>query len=389
MNYDRNQDSSSVLTDSSLKAAEPKRLGLGVVGCGGFGLYALQHFLQVPGVSLLGMAQTARPQALAAAKRFGLGEPITLEELCKKPDIDMVYVATPPFLHYEHAKIALQNGKHVICEKPLTLKLEHADELLDYASRHGLLFVTNQMQRYNPLIGQVTTLIREKLLGEPLHAFFENYACDEGLAPDHWFWDRTKSGGIFIEHGVHFFDVFAEWFGKGELLAAQHVLRPESKVEETVNCTLRYPQGVLANFFHTFTQPGRMDRQTWRILFERGDITLHHWVPVQLELYGAVDEAQTRRLMEVFPGTRLDIKAAYGGADRVARARFKPVDIQQMISLREGLGDEKLVRYGELLRSLFSDQKKAIEDPNHVPKLTGQDARDALRLAVEASAMAV
>ncbi|GEM_PF-6967214 len=72
---------------------------------------------------------------------------------------------------------------------------------------------------------------------------------------DHWFWDRTKSGGIFIEHGVHFFDMFADWLGGGNGQSAGRVLRPGSGIEEQVYCTARYGH-VPVSFYHGFTQAG-------------------------------------------------------------------------------------------------------------------------------------
>ncbi|MBV8488197.1 MAG: Gfo/Idh/MocA family oxidoreductase, partial [Planctomycetaceae bacterium] len=92
---------------------------LGVIGCGGFGLYALQQFAQVPGVMLAGMAGTHRPAALAAARRFGIPDIEDVSRLFARDDIDLVYIATPPFLHHPQAIEALRKGKHVICEKPL------------------------------------------------------------------------------------------------------------------------------------------------------------------------------------------------------------------------------------------------------------------------------
>src|SRR6201999_2560602 len=131
--------------------------------------------------------------------------------------VDIVYIATPPFLHFDQARQALEAGKHVICEKPLALTTSQADELISIAHRKQRLLVANLMQRYNPLFNLVGQLIERKLLGELLHGYFENYASDENLPPEHWFWDPTKSGGIFIEHGVHFFDMFAGWLGAGEV----------------------------------------------------------------------------------------------------------------------------------------------------------------------------
>src|SRR5215207_412016 len=106
---------------------------LGVVGCGGFGLFALQHFTQVPGVVLAGMAGTHRPAALAAAARFGVENVDDVDGLLRRDDVDVVYVATPPFLHYTQALAALRAGKHVIVEKPLALTVGEADELIAVA----------------------------------------------------------------------------------------------------------------------------------------------------------------------------------------------------------------------------------------------------------------
>ena len=95
------------------------------------------------------------------------------------------------------------------------MTLEQADAMIALARKRELLLAVNLMQRYNPLFEAVKRLIESQILGELLHGYFENYASDENLPPDHWFWDRAKSGGIFIEHGVHFFDMFAGWLGPG------------------------------------------------------------------------------------------------------------------------------------------------------------------------------
>src|SRR6516164_9498667 len=164
---------------------------VGVIGCGGFGLYALQQFAQVPGVKLAGMAGTHREAAYAAARRFGIPDIEDVGKMLARNDIDMVYIATPPFLHYPQAIDALRAGKHVICEKPLAMTVAQADEMVALAHKHNRLLVANLMQRYNPLSAAVSRLIEGKILGEPLHGYFENYASDENLGPGHWFWDRS------------------------------------------------------------------------------------------------------------------------------------------------------------------------------------------------------
>jgi predicted dehydrogenase len=370
------------------KSMNATTLRIGAIGAGGFGLFALQQFLQVPGVQLVAFAGTHREAALAMARRFGVPDLVEVDVLLANSDVDLVYIATPPFLHFPQARAALEAGKHVICEKPLALTVAQADELLDLAKSRDLLCIANLMQRYNPLFEATRALVESRVLGECLHGWFENYASDEGLVPAHWFWDCEKSGGIFIEHGVHFFDLFEGWLGSGEVVAAQRVLRPGSGIEEQVQCTVRYDSGPLVNFHHGFTQPSRLDRQEFRLLFEHGELTLEEWVPVRARIRAAVNEEQTRTLLELFPASRLDILKTFGGNERTARGRFKNLDISQQIELHHALGDDKMRRYCELLRALFVDQLAWLRDRTHVRKITERNGRDSLAMAAEATRLA-
>ena len=374
-------------------ALEDHTIGLGVIGMGGFGLFAVQQFLQVPNTKLIAIAGSKREEAITTAKRFGAEQLDSIEELVNHPDVNLIYIATPPFLHYEQAMLALNAGKHVICEKPLAMNPEQGREMIETARQKGLLMVTNLMQRYNPVFARVKQLIDKKLLGDFLHGYFENYAGDEGLAPEHWFWDRSKSGGIFIEHGVHFFDMFAGWLGNGTVKCAQVVKRPMSNdIEDQVQATVEYGDEEsgkkLVNFYHGFTQTGRMDRQEMRLLFERGDITLYEWVPTRLVLRAVVDEETTQALMTLFPAAQLNVTANIGGNDRLLRGRHKTFDAYQQIELKFGFGNEKQHVYSELLRLMFRDQASAIHYPETHRIITEQNGLDSLITATEADQLA-
>ncbi|NQU41882.1 Gfo/Idh/MocA family oxidoreductase [bacterium] len=361
---------------------------IGVVGCGGFGLFALQHFMQIPGVTLAAMACTHRPAAIAAGKRFGIEDVMEVENLVQQPDIDLVYIATPPFLHHEQAMMALRAGKHVICEKPLAMSLDQADEMIAEARMRGLILVANLMQRYNPLFGRIKQLVETKILGEFLYGHFENCASDESLLPEHWFWDREKSGGLFIEHGVHFFDLFSGWFGPGKVESAQRSRRPDGGMEEQVNCAVRYGSGALVNFYHGFHQPGRLDRQETRLVFERGDVRLYEWIPTKLSIHCVVDEERTRELCDLFPGSRLDVTVNYGAKDRPCRGRHKDIDAMQLIEFHHGDEKDKMHLYGELLRAMFRDQAAWIPDHSHQRVITEENGRRSLAMAIEAMHLA-
>jgi len=368
--------------------ANENTLRLGVIGCGGFGLFALQHFAQVPGVQPVAMAGTHREAAKAAALRFGIPDIVEVPALLARDDVDLVYIATPPFLHYQQGTAALSAGKHVICEKPLALTPELADEMVALARGQDLLLVANLMQRYNPLFDAVQKLIELQPLGELLHGYFENYASDENLPSEHWFWDRSKSGGIFVEHGVHFFDLFEGWLGEGSVVAAQCARRKESHLEDQVQCTVCYGESIMVNFYHGFHQVGRMDRQELRLVFERGDITLYEWVPTHGKIRGIVDEAESRLLCDLFPGSRLDVNTSYSGKDRQCRGHGKSWDVYQSIELTIGAGRQKMHNYGELLRALMLDQCQWIQDRNHRRKVTEENGLNSVATAYEADQMA-
>ncbi|MBC8155476.1 MAG: Gfo/Idh/MocA family oxidoreductase [Bacteroidetes bacterium] len=366
-----------------------KEIGIGIIGMGGFGLFAAQQFLQTPQSRLVAIAGSKREEAIRTAKRFGAEQLGSLNELVNHPDVDVVYIATPPFLHYEQAMLALNAGKHVICEKPLAMNVEQGEEMLALAKRKGLLMVTNLMQRYNPMFARIKKLIDKQLLGEFLHGYFENYAGDEGLAPEHWFWDREKSGGIFIEHGVHFFDMFAGWLGEGTVRSAQVVKRPDSRdVEDQVQATVEYPNGSLVNFYHGFTQTGRMDRQEMRLLFERGDITLHEWVPTRMVMRCVADEETTRELLELFPGAQLSVTENISDKDRLMGGRHKQFEAYQKIELKFGFGAEKQHLYGELLRLMFRDQTAGMQYPDTHRTVTEENGLTSLKTAVAADRLA-
>lgn len=366
-----------------------KRIRLGVVGCGGFGLFAVQQFVQVEGVKLAGMAGTHREAAVAASKRFGVDDIEHVDKLLERDDIDLIYIATPPFLHYEQAIAALHAGKHVICEKPLAITLEQADEMIRVAHQQDRLLIANLMQRYNPVADAILGLIESQALGKPLHGYFENYAADEGLPPEHWFWDREKSGGIFVEHGVHFFDLVASWFGQGKIVAAQRALRPGTGFEEQVQCVVRYGPSLLINFYHGFHQPGRLDRQELRLVFERGDVALFEWIPTRVHVHAVADEAKTRALCELFTDARLDVTQAYATKDRGCQGRHKPIDVYQLLELHAGEGVPKMHRYGQLLRTMLSDQLAWIADRSHQRRVTEENGRESLAMAIEANRLAM
>ena len=159
-------------------------------------------------------------------------------------------------------------------------------------------------------------------------------------------------------------------------------------IEDQVQCTVRYRDGILANMYHGFHQPARMDRQEMRFVFERGDLTLHEWVPTRVFVRAVADEAATRQLCELFPRSRLDVTHLYSGHERACRGRHKPIDVFQMFEMACGSEIVKYHRYGELLRSMVRDQVAWIRDRGHQRRITEDNGRASLMMAIAADRLA-
>src|SRR5262245_57648770 len=144
---------------------------IGVIGAGGFGLMALQHFTQIAGVKLVAMAGTHREAAFATAQRFGIPDIQDIDALVRRDDVDLIESATPPCLLHPQAMRASAANKHVMCEKPLAMDVQQANEMIDLAQEKHRLVVANLMQRYNPLYDRIRQVIESKVQGEFLHGF--------------------------------------------------------------------------------------------------------------------------------------------------------------------------------------------------------------------------
>ena len=360
-------------------------LNIGVVGAGSFSAFAVNAFLKIKGVRIMAITDIKKENAAQVAKSCNAIVADDISALLKNENIDLIYIATPPFLHYQQSKMALLSGKNVICEKPAALKTDEAEELSSLAVSRQLLYVVNLMQRYNPLYDMVTEIIKEKVLGNFLHGFFENYASDENLDSDHWFWDESKSGGIFIEHGVHFFDMFEGWLGKGKVINSLQLHRPwVERIKDRVQATVLYKDATV-NFYHGFDQPKVLDRQEMRLLFEHGEITLYEWIPVKMKLHGLVTDKQLEYIQAITGESKIVCNSNVQTKNKKVKGRFAEIIFDKEVTLEFAVAANKEKTYEQLLINMLTDQWNWIKDHSHKRKIDASNAVACLRVAEEAT----
>ena len=186
---------------------------IGIIGAsGGMGERRLGHFHENARATIAAAcARDVRRLAEAVPE-----ETITLtshpEDVYGNPEIDAVVICLPNTLHYEHIKQALQAGKHVHCEYPLTQTLEQYDELTELAKESGLVL-------HHALTTRAESLhrtMKESLagLGEPRAAYYRYYGGGG------WYVDPQLRGDLFCALHIHFIDQFVDFFGQPARLAA-------------------------------------------------------------------------------------------------------------------------------------------------------------------------
>jgi len=365
-----------------------KPLGLGLLGCGAFGLFCLKAFSRTLQIRLVAAARASRPPAREACAELGVQVYGEYRDVIEHPEVEIVHIATPPAHHHQLALAALRAGKHVLCEKPPALRVGDCEQTIRAARAVGRLFATDLPLRYSPVTEMVKRIIDSNLLGRPLAVFLTNCASDCGLAEDHWFWDNGISGGIFIEHGVHFFDLYRHWFGQGLVVSAHGETRQCTRHEDRVSCAVRHDNGVLADHWHEFDQIAPMDRTDHRVICEMGDIRVGGWVPMRLSIDAALDDQAVEEFRALCPGGRIRSVEEYGAEAQVILGRGRPRNVTGRVRLRYDVPKDKQALYADCVRALLCDQIAWIRDRRHLRRTTEDDSLVALRLAEAAASAA-
>lgn len=255
-------------------------LGLGVVGAGRFATFLTEAVADLADVVVRAVTDPDREAAAILSKEYSARVAASVDDLVTDPDVDVVVVTTPPDAHAAIATQALGSGLHVFCEKPLATTQDDLDGLVLAAAAGPGVLVVDHVLRFNPLLAGIARL-QDEILGPPQRFLFENDASDEDLDDGHWFWDARHSGGIFFEHGVHFFDAAAMLIGRPPTaVQAITARRAGSGLIDLVSATVRHGDDVLATHTHSFTHAHRCERQLMRLDHGTAETRVEGWIPV-------------------------------------------------------------------------------------------------------------
>jgi predicted dehydrogenase len=173
-------------------------------------------------------AQIVAP-AFAAADNCTVVEVVTARDdaavaaLCARPDVDVISVHSPPFLHVEHVRRATETGHAVLCDKPFGRNAEDAAVMLELAKQSGVPHFLNFERRFDPARERIRALLLDGAIGEPIHFQYSRFIAVPQPRPYGWLSSKALGGGWLAGQGSHLIDACRWLFG--EIVEASAVLR--------------------------------------------------------------------------------------------------------------------------------------------------------------------
>jgi predicted dehydrogenase len=214
-----------MIATSPLRSSTTHRdtIRVGVVGTGFGAAVHIPALQEVDDFEVVAVCSRRPERAHLAAAQHGIQTAVSdYRELMRDPDVDAVVIATPPFLHHSMVIAALEEGKHVLCEKPMAKSLAESRDMVKIAERVGVTAMVNHEFRFVPGRARAKELIDEGYIGEPHSASLTIYRSslnDPNGIPFGWLMEAEKAGGMLGAAGPHHIDALRWWFGEVKSVA--------------------------------------------------------------------------------------------------------------------------------------------------------------------------
>jgi UDP-2-acetamido-3-amino-2,3-dideoxy-glucuronate N-acetyltransferase len=218
--------------------------GIGVVGCGYWGRNLVRNFAELGELTAVCDSDTARLDEMR--RRFTVQGFQRMEDLLEAPDVRAVAIAAPAARHFELAQKALLAGKDVFVEKPLALRVEEGEELVDLARRHSRLLMVGHLLHYHPAIVELRRLIEEGELGKL--EYISSSRLNLGRL-------RTEED-ILWSFAPHDISAILHLLGESpERVAAQGASYLNHEISDVTLTVLNFASGVKAHIFVSWLHP--------------------------------------------------------------------------------------------------------------------------------------
>ncbi len=222
-----------------------KTWNFGILGPGKIANRFADAFQFVPEARVYAVASRDSRKAREFASKYKAEKQYaSYESLVEDPDVDIVYIATPHVFHHEQTLLCLRHGKPVLCEKPLSMNLREATEMVTLARQQNVFLMEGMWSRFFPYMHKAIELIHKGVIGD-----IQYLTADFGFAaPVHYdgrLYNMALGGGAQLDVGIYPLFLATCLLGKPAKISA-HSHLAATGADLTTGAQLYYPNGSIA-----------------------------------------------------------------------------------------------------------------------------------------------
>lgn len=231
-----------------------ERVGIAVVGTGDWGANLVRNFASLPGCRLVALCDSDPKRLARSAAQVPGARPVShIDELASAGDVQGVVVSASAVSHYPLAKVLLEAGKDVYVEKPLTLQVAHAEELVRLARQKGRILMVGHLLLHHPGVRYLKAMVDRGELGDLYYIYSQRVNLGKVRKDENALWSFAPHDISVILHllGMEPLDVVAR--GSAFL---------QGTVQDVVFADLRFPGGKMAHVHVSWLDPHKLRKFT-------------------------------------------------------------------------------------------------------------------------------
>jgi len=225
-------------------------IGAAVIGLGYWGPNLARNFAAGEGVELRMLCDKDQRRLKRLEQQYqGVQSTVAAEHVFESDRIDLVAIATPVHTHHALAKSALENGKHVLIEKPLTADVGQAEELVDIAERKGLVLMVDHTFIYHPAVEKIQDIVKRGEIGDIW--YYDSVRINLGLFQHDIsvLWDLAPHDASIMEHLIN---RPVQW------VQATGACHAGQKVESMAYVTVQFADNIMGHVHVNWLSPVKL-----------------------------------------------------------------------------------------------------------------------------------
>jgi predicted dehydrogenase len=247
-----------------------KAYNWGILGTGNIARKFARALMLLDNAHLYAVGSRDDAKAEGFAAEFGFRKHFaSYEEMVADPGVEIVYISSPHSHHLEHTLLALRNGKHVLCEKPMSITGPEVKVMAEEARRQGLFLMEALWPPFQPSYLKADEIMKSGRMGNLLH-MRGKFAFISPYDPELRTYKMDLGGGALLDIGIYPIMDILRYMGEPESVVAASILSPTG-ADESTSVIFKFSDGRMAEAYCSFSN---MSGVSTELNCEKGNLVL-------------------------------------------------------------------------------------------------------------------